>query len=57
MRSEYSHSYKLRAYEIVFIDSHNIERNGVYHEYSEYEARKEARKEGAIEIISVRVSK
>ncbi len=49
--------YKLHTYWIVFIDSHNIERECVYHEYSEYEARKAAREEGAVEIISVRASK
>lgn len=49
--------YRLRTYDIVFMDAHNVERKSRYHEYSENDARKECRKDGAVEIISVRTSK
>lgn len=48
--------YRLKTYDIVFMDAHNIEREVRYHEYSENDARKEARREGAVEIISVRAT-
>ena len=49
--------YRLRTYDIVFIDEHNVERSVRYHEYSEHDARKQARLDGAAEILSVRTSK